>query len=315
MDLGTATELGLLAEGEWSVTSLSAAATRYLAAQRAQRVFGPVTLKNRRATLFSFARFIGPDKPVSRVRRRDVERWLQQAQRHVTDSTVRTNLSAVKVFFRWCVETGLLRTSPAVGIRGPKEPERVPRGLEQCQVEAALTACPDCRSRLAFLLEVEMGLRAGEVAALQLGNIDFHQRVVVVKGKGGYERDLPIPDQVFEVLQEYRRTIPSPNVGYVIRSHLDPLRGIGPARVSTMVSRIMHEAQIPESGHALRHTLATGLVDEGTNIRTVQAILGHKMLSSTQRYIGKASLEEKRAVLKARRYGRERPDPEPPDAA
>lgn len=279
---------------------------RYLSERQAQRAIMASTAKSQRGILWPFGHFVGLDRPVSRVRRRDVERWLQSQR--VSDSTLRARYTVVRTFLRWCVAQDLIRSDPTIGVDPPREPARQPRGLRPHQVCSTMDGALDLRTLLMVSLMVEEGLRRAEVAGLQLGRIDFEQRAMVVLGKGRRERTLPLTDQTFELLTAYRATIPSPHAGPVIRSYADPYRGITPDRVGLLVSRALHSAGVDQSGHALRHTMAQELIRRGVPLPTVQQILGHKSLQSTQIYTGTANLPELRKALKGRRYSPGRKD-------
>lgn len=161
------------------------------------------------------------------------------------------------------------------------------------------------RTRLMVLLGCQEGLRCGEIAALETGDLDLPNRTMLITGKGGHQRYLPISDETFEVLTQHLAALPR-GMGPVIRSlkyGADPYAGIQPATISALLSRLMHEAGVPASGHALRHTMANDALRSGANIREVQLALGHASLETTQHYLGLSSVKDLRKALGGRRYG------------
>jgi site-specific recombinase XerD len=134
-------------------------------------------------------------------------------------------------------------------------------------------------------LEVQEGLRACEVVGLELGDVDVDERQLLVRvGKGGHERVLPISGETWDAMEKYLGEYPA-KAGPLIRSYIHPTRAISAHYVSRLVSEWMHGAGVNDSGHALRHTMATDSLRNGAHIRDVQAALGHKSIATTQVYL------------------------------
>ncbi len=228
------------------------------------------------------------DPSVRQLTRRHVEHWLRTAK--IAPSTMRTRLSQVRCFCGWAVEHGFMRTDPTLGVRGPRQPRRLPRGLKLCEVQAVLACAPNPRARLIVLLMVQEGLRRKEVAGLTLGDIDTAERTMLVTGKGDHQRVLPISDETWAALRSYLgtgRVVGGP----VIRSLRDGRSAIQPSMVGRIVSAAMLAAGVKErgydgrSGHSCRHTAATDSLRAGAHLRDVQKMLGHVSLQSTQIYL------------------------------
>src|SRR5213076_222485 len=113
----------------------------------------------------------------------------------VAPGTVRNRISITRTFFEWLIDRGHTRANPVAGMKAPRPPRYLPRGLKADQVKAAILEAPDERALLVVLLECQEGLRAKEVAGLQLGDIDFAERVIVIRGKGGHVCALPVSDE------------------------------------------------------------------------------------------------------------------------
>lgn len=278
--------------------TIRTAALRYIHLRRASREFSPATAVMVKGVLLRFARTVGADRSIRKLSRIDIEAWLQ-ARQSAAPGTVRVELSNVRSFCRWCVEHELMRTDPTIGIRGPAAPRAVPRHVDGDEVERTLAAC-DARGRVIVLLMAHLGLRRGEVARLELG--DIRDGTVLVHGKGGHERLLPIPSDVQAAIDAYLAEHPARN-GPLIRSYQTG-RALRPQSVGDLVAAAMKAAGVKTKGrdgrsaHPLRHTAATQLVDRGVDIRYVQEILGHSRLSTTSVYLKRRiALHELAAAL------------------
>ncbi len=156
------------------------------------------------------------------------------------------------------------------------------------------------------LLEVQEGLRAGEVSRLQIGDIDFIGRTARVVGKGGHERLLPISEETWAAVSAYLDEHPATS-GPLLRSYRQPWRPLAPDTISGMVSEWMRVAGIKRrardgiSGHALRHTMATDALRNGAHLRDVQHALGHAHLATTEAYLPLV-VNDLRAAMGGRRY-------------
>lgn len=247
----------------------------------------PLTARNVRMVLGQFAK-VNPVE-CSRLTKRHVDRWLDSIE-HLAQSTRRNRLTVVRSFCRWMVDEGMVKTDPCRKVRPLREPRRTPRALSAEQVSRILEACPDSRTRLAVILMVQEGLRRGEVAALQVGDIDMVNRIAVVTGKGGHQRALFLTEQARTAIVEHL-AVQGDVAGPLLRSFQYPTRGLHPDTVSAVVRRAMEDAGVkraPRDGvspHALRHTALTDMLRAGAHIRDVQAAAGHQHLSTTEVYL------------------------------
>lgn len=231
----------------------------------------------------------------------DVKRYLS---RPIGPNTRRKDFATIRGFCRWLVEHGHLAADPTLGMRPARSPRAVPRGYKRDIVDRLLTVAPDARGRLILLLEVQEGLRACEVARIELGDIDVGERTLLVHGKGSKERLLPISDQTWEALEAYLAEWPA-RAGPLIRSYSRPRAGITPDYVADLVQGWLRLIGVRTGGgHGLRHTMATTLLREnGADIRDVQLALGHSSLQSTSVYLPFSDAKRLRGVMGGRRYG------------
>lgn len=280
---------------------------KYLHARSAAGELRPASVRTASTTLFCFARAVGDDLPVRQLSRRHVERWMEDWD--VAQSTKRTGLSVVKSFTRWLAERELVVRDPAAAIRGPRLPRSVPRRLRLSAATAVVNACLDERERAVVVIMLQLGLRCGEVARLQLGDIDFiDATLTVTSGKGGHGRDLPLTDEARRAISGYLSAYPA-TAGPLIRSYVRPHEPLTPDYISTLVSKAFRRAGVKmaafdgKSAHACRHTAACDLLKKpGTNLRDAQTMLGHASLATTSRYLGLSELGDLRKAMEGRSY-------------
>lgn len=264
------------------------------------------TARQLRSRLEAFAETVPADP--SRVYRRHVDRWL--ATPGLSAHYRRARLSAVRGFCKWCVLNGHMRKDPTLGVQFAKLPPLLPRALNSEQAEAlARIAHGHPRLSLVVSLMLNEGLRRAEVAAIQIGDIDRRAKILAVRGKGGggeVTARLPITEETYGLLVRYLPTVPHAS-GPLLRSYLNPDKGISPQRVGEIVMLAMRTAGVKEyngdgrSAHALRHTAAQDLVDAGVDMRAVQRVLRHASIRNTELYV-RGEVKGLRAVMDGRRY-------------
>jgi len=270
-----------------AVPSLSELLCLYVEGRHRRGELAPLTVETLRSNFSTFLRIVG-DRPVEEFTRDDVERWLAEVE--LAPATVRTRLSQLRGFCTWALEHGHLVADPMLGIRRPRQPRLVPRGLELGESRALVRACPDSRARLVVLLMLQEGLRRKEVAGLEVGDVNFGERSVRIRGKGGHERVLPLSPETFRALTAYLREWPA-FAGPLIRRYSDGRTGVTPATVGRLVSDLMrvagvkHAAYDGRSAHSARHTAASDMLKHGAHLRDIQRALGHQSITSTERYL------------------------------
>lgn len=286
-------------------------AFKYVDQRRNRQELRPETVATYRKTLQNFAGSPMIPDNVTRLSRKHIERWIE-SRHDRSRATIRSQLSIVRQFCKWLVESGIRKTDPSLGVRGPRQPHYLPRGVDRAAVLATFDEAPDARAVLIICLEVQEGLRAKEVVGLELGDVDGNERQVLVRmTKGDVPRVLPISDETWSALGDYLAKYPA-KAGPLIRSYLNPAKGISAHYVSRLVSQWMHAAGVNDSGHALRHTAATDMLRAGAHIRDVQRALGHRSIMATQIYMPWL-VGDLRSAMGGRTY-RTDPPPEPPPA-
>ena len=231
------------------------------------------------------------------------------------------SLVAVRRFALHLVGTGRLTRNPTEGLRLPRQPRPLPRGLRPQETEALLEAARGADPlslRDVALLEVlyGAGLRVSELVALPLGAVDRRGGLVRVRGKGGRERLVPLGEPALEALDAWltrgrpvlQRAGPRLSEALLLSRRGRPMtRQTVFARLRELARRAGLEAD-GVSPHVLRHAFATDLLEGGADLRAVQSMLGHADLSTTQIYTH-VSRRRLRSLVEAR-HPRGAGDPE-----
>ncbi|MFO0950955.1 MAG: tyrosine recombinase XerC [Isosphaeraceae bacterium] len=216
--------------------------------------------------------------------------WL--AGQNYAPSTVARRLASLRSFFRYHRRQGSVTTDPAGGLRNPKQPKRLPRLLGVEDVIRILDAVATdtsagVRDRAMYETLYGGGLRVSELVGLDLEDVDPTQDLLRVRGKGKRERLSPVgptamgwiaqwvrlrepkrPDEPALFLNRFGTRLSSRSVGRLLEEHLSAL-GLDPNGASP---------------HTFRHSFATHLLDRGADLRSVQELLGHRSLATTQVY-------------------------------
>jgi site-specific recombinase XerC len=237
----------------------------------------------------------GPGAQVETLDRVTVAAWQASIGEH-RPATRRAYLSTVRSFCRWAAFEGLIGPDPTAGTARIREPRRATRALPAASVGRLRLVLPDLRAELIVGLMFHMGLRCVEVSRLRWADYEPAAAVVVVRGKNSDERPLPVPAPVVVLLARWATAGSSGRATIV---------GLSAGRVSKLVSAWMDTAGLKSgaydgvSAHALRHTMASNMLDRCGNVRTVQDALGHVSLATTERYLRHSGLDEMRAAMDA----------------
>lgn len=249
--------------------------------------------------LRSFCRFAGNITPAL-ITAALVDAWL--CSEELARSTVRHRLSWFRGWCHWLIRHGHMVDDPTRDLRAPRQPRPTVRSLRADDVGRLVDGLVDTRLRLMVLLMAQEGLRACEVARAEVGDVDFSERTLLVRGKGGDGRLLPITDQTWSALSVYvdRRTTTGP----LVRGRYRPSEALSAQYVSLLVCQAMRAAGVAGTGHALRHSMAAHVLRSGRgDVRDVQMALGHASLATTSIYLPHSDVERLRHVMAGRWYG------------
>jgi len=169
----------------------------------------------------------------------------------------------------------------------PKRPQKLPIVLSQQEVAQFLSSVADYRHRVALTTIYSAGLRLSEGTHLKISDIDSKQMTIrVEQGKGMKDRYVMLSTRLLELLRNYWKTI-RPQGIYVFPSKLDPSKPMHEQALQRAFSKTLNQLRWRKeiSVHTLRHCFATHLLEHGVSVRTIQVLMGHKDLSTTQRYM------------------------------
>ncbi|MFV0308876.1 MAG: tyrosine-type recombinase/integrase [Desertimonas sp.] len=242
---------------------------------------------------------MGVDSP-GRVQRINLRRYLSSLNtRKLARRSIARKAAALRRYFKWAVRTGMVTADPTLGLTARGGDGRLPRLLERRDLDVLLDGpLPDDepvwrRRRDDAVLELlyGSGIRVSELCGLDVGSVDLDRSVVRVWGKGAKERRVPMSDPAVRAVRDWlaiRHEV-------VAESATEPADGVSPTpmfgnergrRLTPRdVRRILdRRSPTPTHPHALRHSFATHLLDNGADLRAVQELLGHADVATTQRY-------------------------------
>jgi site-specific recombinase XerD len=236
------------------------------------------------------------DCRVTRLRAEHVRAYLFERSHGQHPSTVRCIACALRMFLRFLVATGRCRSDlvAAVPAMSCWRPTALPEYLSSEEVERVIATCDVAtasgrRDRAILLLLARLGLRAGDITALRLTDVDWPDRSIVVSGKNRYEVRLPLPDDAAEALRSYiDGGRPPTSSNRVFLCMAPPPRPIAPNGVSHITRRALDRAGIKSpsrAAHLLRHSAATEMLRRGVSVQGIGSVLRHLSIRSTAVYL------------------------------
>ena len=250
------------------------------------------TIINYSVDLKDFSNFLG-DAQLETVTYLVLRRYLAHIkERNYSKRTIARKLATLRSFFRFLYREGYLKTNPATSIVTPKLEKKLPLFLDVDEVVKLIEAPGEkdlsgLRDKAILETLYSTGIRVGELVGLNINNVDFIGGVVKVSGKGKKERLTPIGDKALRAIRNYlgkRDLKKSVNKKAVF---LNKNGGrLTDRSVRRVVGKYIKTVSLREgiSPHTLRHSFATHLLDRGADLRSVQELLGHMNLSTTQIY-------------------------------
>jgi len=217
-------------------------------------------------------------------------------EKQYSKATIARKLATLRSFYKFLVKRNHISSNPVVSIRTPKQEKKLPRFLEYEEVKKLLSTPPvntwlGARDRAILETLYSTGIRVSELVALNMDDIDFLGEVVHIRGKGKKERIAPIGSSALQVIQhymEYRNKRAQNNGNFDSKVLFVNKHG---RRLSTRSVRRKMDKYLKMSGldpeispHTLRHSFATHMLNNGADLRSVQELLGHQSLSTTQIY-------------------------------
>ena len=274
---------------------------------RSQKGYSHHTVKNYQVDLDHFLKFLanrekstGKKEIAPELESIDflvIREYLGRLYSRYKRTTIARKLSAIRSFFYFLERKGLVQSNPAADISSPKQGKYIPTHLPVDEMFRLLEG-PDRAKPLGLrdlaILEVlySCGIRVSELSGLNPSSIDFDQRLVKVVGKGNKERIVPIGRKALRAIKDYvEATLPLRKKAQVDSQDAPLFMNFRGGRLTTRsIGRVVKKyasqcgLMTEITPHSLRHTFATHLLDGGADLRSVQELLGHASLSSTQKY-------------------------------
>jgi integrase/recombinase XerD len=224
----------------------------------------------------------------------DIENYLKHLNSiNLSNASINRKLSSIKHFFNYLSKAKLLKSNPVINISGLKSSKALPKSLSIIDVNSLIKA-PDCsnfiglRDRTMIELMYATGVRISELINLEYGNIDLNRSLIKVMGKGGKERMIPFGDDALSWLITYIEFRRKNNLSLNSRDFFISQQG---KKITRQAFWHRIKAYLKATGlsldispHTLRHAFATHLLNNGADLRSVQMLLGHSDLSTTQIY-------------------------------
>jgi site-specific recombinase XerD len=265
----------------------------------------PNTLKGSYNALSSFLTFYGNTgkKQIEDIVSSDVEAFVEHVQdQGLKISTVRTRLHSLFAFLRFLIEQDVIDARILKRKIRLKVPDLLPRAIAPSDVKSILGVIKDSRDRALILVLLRTGMRIGELLRLHIRDLDVRERKIhIFNGKGSKDRVVYLSEDALTALEVYMKKRKWSKERRVFLVRKGPLRG-KPISVRGIQKRIEYYAKrtgIKISCHHLRHTMATQLLNADAALVTIQDLLGHSRITTTQCYCRVSNLKVQRDYFKA----------------
>jgi len=262
--------------------------SRYLSLEKG---VSPHTMRAYIGDLRDFLRFLD-EKGYGEVDHQAIRAYIADIYGGLKRSSLSRKVSSIKVFFKYLKRKGHIGENPALLIKGPKAEKRLPKFYSVDEMFHFLDTLPEeswiaLRNRAVFELIYSTGMRAAEALGLGITDVHLEGSWAIVKGKGGKERVLPFGEKAAAALSAYMKEAEGRRRASV--------KALFVNRDGTRLSyrgllKVMKKHQLSASLfkdlalHGIRHSFATHMLDGGADLRSIQELLGHSKLSTTQRY-------------------------------
>ena len=265
-----------------------------------EKGYSPHTIVNYQRDLLEFADVAGREIDVKKIDTHVIRNYVYSLNIKNKSSSVARKLSALRTFFKFLEQESVIEKNPMGTISRPKQEQHLPVFLSVDEVFALLESPGDeatfgSRDRAMLELLYSTGMRVSELVGCNMTSLDFDTEMVRVRGKGNRERVIPIGEPAIKVLREYfvqrdvqlKKRLQQGKKFDREAVFLNSRSGrITSRSVERLIAEYGRKAGIdkPVTPHVLRHSFATHLLEMGADMRSVQELLGHASLSTTQKY-------------------------------
>lgn len=240
------------------------------------------------------------EKSTVQIHTSDIRSYLANNE-NVMASTNAKKLSVIKSFFSWLVDEEIILRNPAARIKNMKQPKRLPKALNQIELETLREACISMRERALVEVMYSTGCRLSEVANMQREGINWSNGSMSVIGKGDKERVVYLnPKAQFHLERYLEECVEGENHSeYLFSTERRPYRKMHNKTIQDVIDKIASRTEISKNvtPHVFRHTMATLAMENGIELGDLQQLLGHENANTTLRY-AQVSEERKQSAHK-----------------
>jgi site-specific recombinase XerD len=260
------------------------------------------TVKNYMNTLKHFVIFV--DVPIEEVSHKEVVRYIDYLMdKGLKPKSINCHLDSIRGFYEYlCNEEEVRIANPVKRGYTLRLSKPLPRHLRDEEVDELLSVIEGFRDRAMFMLMLRSGLRVEEVANLILSSIDLRRRrIFVINGKGSKDRVVYISEDSYKALKQYLKVRPTSRVKkiFLVEKGRCMGKGISVRGIQKRMEHYARKAGLKVSCHHLRHTMATQLLNADAKLVTIQDLLGHTRIKTTERYCRVSNLKVQRDYFNA----------------
>lgn len=274
--------------------------------------YSELTIKNYYNDLTEFSIYIKKD--LTRVKKEDIKSYLKYLfDKDNSNRTVSRKISTLKSFYKYLKENNIIKSSPALSIKYPKSDKKLPNFVHYNELESMISATKKDtfyeRDDLIIELMYATGVRVSELVNIKLDDIDFETNSIRILGKGSYMRTVYFGeyarDAIFKYMNGLRKKLLNGKESEYLFLNKNG-NNITTRGIAKIIDKIVSETEVKTkvSPHTLRHTFATHLLDNGCDLRSVQELLGHKNINTTEVYTHVTSERLKDVYFKSHPRGR-----------
>ena len=248
------------------------------------------TVKNKGYCLNEMDRYINKD--LKDITVSDLRMYIKHKQEKVKPSTLNGIIVTIKAFFEFLFLEDEIEKDISKKLKKVKTEQRIRKSFNSVELEKLRNACKDSRERAIIEFAFSTGMRVSEIANVKISDIDFNNNKLTTIGKGNKERVILISDNAKYYLNNYLNDRVDDNE-YLFVSQRSPYDGLTQRAIEKIIKRIKDRTDIESevTPHVFRHAMATKMFQSGADLTTVQFLLGHKNITTTQIYAETSLLE------------------------
>jgi site-specific recombinase XerD len=303
LDVGTKTEVGTRLSTSPAILGTLASFSAALAGRKIR----PRTIETYHKVVTRFAAWLGDESTIADVSSDSIGRY-QITRGQLAAATIAKDLSGIRAYCRWAIRAKLRADDPTLELEWPKRIEPIPRALKARELRLLDTILDTplpvldvkkcrviARHNRALLLMLYAGMRISEVPGLDWRDVDLDEGMLIVRdGKGGKDRALPIHSRIADNLA----LTPEDKQRGAVCGKADGTPISYKSMPHIFSARYLGSLGLEISAHMLRHTFAIQLLRAGADIRTIQVLMGHASLETTQRYLALDFDDKQKAIRK-----------------